>query len=301
MIEESRDHALSAPVEYPESDGQPMGETDLHVHALLDVLVLLTDHFADRDDVYVGANNFLYWVEGDPTACVSPDDYVVFGVPPGRRRVFKTWVEGRAPSFVLEITSRKTRSNDLRSKADIYAEELGVEEYFLFDPEGDWIPGRLRGQRLERGDGPPHYREVAAAPGTGRVPSRTLGLELGVRDGELRFFRPGALDPIPTRVERAAQAQEQATQAQEQAAQAQEQAAQAQEQAAQAQEQAAQAQEQAAQAQEQAAQAQEQAAREHQRAERERARADEAQAELARLQAELERLRGGGAGLQPGP
>ncbi|MGE0706541.1 MAG: Uma2 family endonuclease [Planctomycetota bacterium] len=274
MIEETRDRSLRETVEYPESDGQPMGETDLHVHALVDALQLLSDHFAARDDVYVGANNFLYWTEGDPSCCVSPDTYVVFGVPPGRRRVFKTWVEGRTPAFVLEITSRKTRRNDQREKLSTYRDELCVPEYFLFDPEQEWIPGHLRAFR----DDGQRYRELAPDLETGRIRSEQLGLELGVVRGELRFYLPGAAEPLPTRAELAARAK---AEAEQQRAEAERQRAEAERQRAEAERQRAEAERQRAEAERKQAEAGQQ-----------RERAEQAEAELTRMREELERLRG---------
>jgi hypothetical protein len=92
-------------------------------------------------------------------------------------------------------------------KLAIYRDELGVPEYFLFDLEGDWLPGvaqtRLLGLGLvETPPAPRQYRPIPPDP-EGRVPSRVLGLELKVEGGHLRFFLPGAREPLPTRAERA--------------------------------------------------------------------------------------------------
>ena len=51
---------------YPESDGQPMGETDWHILALISLREGLEDFFVDQADVYVASDLFLYYVEGDP-------------------------------------------------------------------------------------------------------------------------------------------------------------------------------------------------------------------------------------------
>lgn len=199
-----RQRSLGTAVEYPESDGQPMGETDLHRRVMQeDVIEVLEDVLAERPDAYVAGNNFLYWREGDPSACVSPDGYVVLGLSKGDRRTFKVWEEGgRTPDFVMEVTSNSTHADDRGRKKAIYEEVLQVPDYFLFDPTEDWIEGRLRGFTLEGG----RYRELAP-DSRGRLVSRVLGLELGVVDGRLRFFRLGAADPIPTRRERIARAE----------------------------------------------------------------------------------------------
>jgi Uma2 family endonuclease len=193
------------PVEYPESDGEPMGETDAHADELRACVETLRDHFGGREspDVYVAGNNFLYWVEGDPTQVVSPDCYVVKGLAGHERRTFKVWLEeGRRPRFVLELTSSSTRRRDLGEKMSTYRDDLQVPEYFLWDLTRDWIPEGLRGFRLEDGV----YQPIAP-DARGRLPSRELGLEL-VPDGRrLRFYVPGQDDSLPTPAERAERAE----------------------------------------------------------------------------------------------
>lgn len=53
-------------VYYPESDGQPMAETGLHVQAMVDLLAALWIRYEGTPDVYVAGNQFLYYVEGNP-------------------------------------------------------------------------------------------------------------------------------------------------------------------------------------------------------------------------------------------
>lgn len=190
---------------YPDSDGKPMGESDVHVEELCDYsLAVLKDHFADRrESVYVAGNNFVYYKEGDRRVVVSPDIYVVKGVPHRLRRSFKVWEEGgHRPDFVLELTSLSTREEDLGEKMMRYRDDLQVAEYVLFDPREEWIGERLRGFRLSRGV----YQPIT--PGDlGRLRSEVLGLELGVQGGHLRYYLPGATDPLETRLERADRAQ----------------------------------------------------------------------------------------------
>ena len=105
---------LEKEIHYPESDGEPMAETEPHLEEMVYVWESLKDHFAAEPDVFVGANLFLYYRKGDPAAVVAPDGFVVKGVPkllPGnrRRRKYLLWEEGPAPCFVLETTSASTR------------------------------------------------------------------------------------------------------------------------------------------------------------------------------------------------
>ncbi len=78
-----------------------------------------------------------------------PDVIVVKGVKKHKRRTYKLWEEGRTPSVVFEVTSKATRLRDMREKHAFY-EELGVQEYFLFDPLDEYLKPRLRGYKLEK-------------------------------------------------------------------------------------------------------------------------------------------------------
>jgi hypothetical protein len=84
---------------------------------------------------------------------------------------------------VIELTSRSTRDEDLGNKRWVYA-ELGVREYFIFDPLGEVLQPPLRGYTLS-GD---EYIRIAS-DGTS-IMSQSLGLELRVVDGWLRLFDP---------------------------------------------------------------------------------------------------------------
>jgi Uma2 family endonuclease len=138
-----------AEIDYPESDGRPMGETDLHRWWMIRIYDLLKYRYRDQH-VYVGSDLLLYYVEGQPKKFVVPDDFVVLDCKPELRRVFKTWTEQRVPNVVLEVTSRKTRKQDLTGKPKVYA-EIGVKELFLYDPTLDYLNPPLQGYRLERG------------------------------------------------------------------------------------------------------------------------------------------------------
>jgi hypothetical protein len=63
--------ALSQPLDYPESDGRPMAETQVQGQAVLDLIHTLGRRYADVPDVYVWGNLLLYYVEGNPAALCS--------------------------------------------------------------------------------------------------------------------------------------------------------------------------------------------------------------------------------------
>ena len=184
-----------------------MGESDDHRKEMNDYAInVLKDCFRSDPMVYVSGNNFLYYTEGVPADCVSPDTYVVKGVSCVSRDIFKVWEEGgHVPCFVLEVTSKSTKLEDLGTKMARYRDDLGVPEYFLFDPRKDWVKGRLQGYRLDAG----MYKLIEPGPSE-RLASRELGLELGVESSHVRFYLPGAVDPLPTFEERAYRAEEEA-------------------------------------------------------------------------------------------
>lgn len=178
---------------YPESDGKPIAETELHIEELIYVWQALKGHFEDEDDVFVGANLFLYYRKGDPSAVVAPDDFVVKGVPkllPGnrRRKKYLLWEEGKVPCFVLEITSESTRVEDIEKKR-IY-EKLGVEEYFQYDPFGEYMTPRLQGFRLVEG----RYRPLPPNS-DGSLLSHSTGVVFFIEGDQLCLTEaaPGAL------------------------------------------------------------------------------------------------------------
>jgi len=217
QLEERPAGKPSKPIEYPTSDGKPMAESDRHRDLGFYVIEALKAYFADRPDVYVSGNNFIYWEEGDPRTVVSPDAYVVFGVPMRQRDCYKAWEEeGRLPDVVFEFTSRKTRKEDTDKKRPLYEEQLRVREYFLFDPTGDYLKPRFQGFRLMEG------RYVPLEVVDGRLRSQLLGLDLVVRGEELRLYDPARERWLLTyreEAERAAREEERAAREEERATQ----------------------------------------------------------------------------------
>src|SRR5262245_16723499 len=125
-------------VHYPESDGKPLGETDQH-RDLMNDLIFALKLFLANVRAYVAGNLCIYFEEGNPKSVVAPDVFVILGVQQRRRRVYKAWEEGgRLPDVVIDLTSKKTRVADQTTKPALYA-QLGVREYFQFDPYGEYL------------------------------------------------------------------------------------------------------------------------------------------------------------------
>ncbi|NJL47073.1 MAG: Uma2 family endonuclease [Leptolyngbyaceae cyanobacterium SM2_5_2] len=162
---------------YPDSDGQPMTESDATRDYLLYCVEVLRLYFKSRPNVYVSGNLFVYYEEGNPKASISPDVFVIFGVSHRKRRSYKTWQEGgKLPNFVLEITSRSTKRQDEEEKPCLYA-SLGVEEYFQYDPTADYLNPQLRGSQLVNGTYQP-LPLVSTVSGLPYIHSSVLGLDL---------------------------------------------------------------------------------------------------------------------------
>jgi Uma2 family endonuclease len=169
---------------YPDSDGEPMAETPVHMEEMVYVWEALTDRFEDDSDVFVGANMFLYYRRGDPRAVVEPDGFVVKGVPklPGgvQRRKYLLWEEGQVPCFVLETTSKSTYLED-KNKRKTYA-DLGVTEYFQFDPFGEYLSPPLQGFHLVNG----RYEPLTTNP-DGSLLSQATGVLFSADGMRLRL------------------------------------------------------------------------------------------------------------------
>src|SRR5437870_1134107 len=89
-------------IDYPTGDGNPMAETDWHRLVMTNSIQMLDRWFAGDGDIYVAGNMLMYYVPGNKRKHVSPDVFVVFGVPKKPRGCFLVWEEGKAPAVVIE-------------------------------------------------------------------------------------------------------------------------------------------------------------------------------------------------------
>jgi Uma2 family endonuclease len=186
---------------YPTSDGRPMAETDYHRDLMLDLITTLQGYYAADPRVYVSGNLLLFYEEGNRRRHLSPDVFVVKGVPKRDRLNYLVWEEGKGPDVVIELTSSSTRKEDVKTKFELYRDTLKVREYFLFDPMGDYLSPRLQGYRLRGG------KYLAIREVQGRLPSQVLGLQLEPAGKELRLYNPAPAQWLPTSEERIARAE----------------------------------------------------------------------------------------------
>jgi len=186
-------------ITYPTSDGRPMAETDRHREIMFALIKVLQAFYATDPNVYVSGNLLLYYVPGNKRRHVSPDVFVVKGVPKHERLYYLLWEERKSPNLVIEVTSSSTRSEDLKRKFLLYRDVLKVQEYFLFDPLEEYLRPSFQGYRLRQG------KYAPIRPLGGRLPSSVLGLQFE-RDGYgLRLFDPKAGKWLLTAEEKLAQ------------------------------------------------------------------------------------------------
>ena len=101
---------------YPTSDGKPMAETDTHRDLMLILIEILKAFYQANQRVYVSGNLLIFYEAGNKRRHVSPDVFVVKGVPKKVRPNYLVWEEGKGPDIVIELTSSSTRREDVKQK-----------------------------------------------------------------------------------------------------------------------------------------------------------------------------------------
>ncbi len=281
-----RNHIPYVPTEgaelYPDSDGKPMAVSDLHRRILTRTLQVLDTHFEERPEVYVSGDILMYYVEGDPRKSVSPDVLVAFGLGKKPRRTYLVWQEGKVPDFAMEFSSKGTYRNDLGHKMELYA-ALGIQDYFLYDAEGLYLPSSIMGFTLIDGS----YVPISAGT-DGGLHSTALSLDFHVDDVGLGIYDPVAGEWLQTPAESASR---RADQAETRADQAETRAESASRRADQAETRAESASRRADQAETRAESASRRADQAETRAEQEAIARQRVEAELTELREEIERLK----------
>jgi Uma2 family endonuclease len=168
-------------IDYPESDGNLMAETELHLEWMVRIREILRRRYRGQR-VYVGCDLLIYFERGNPLRRVAPDVFVALDCDSGPRRTFKTWEERKGPDVVFEVTSRSTRCEDEGTKPQIYA-ELGVREYILYDPTAEYLDPPLQGYRLDGGE----YDHLAR-DSSGAIISHVLNVTLRLQGDSLAMF-----------------------------------------------------------------------------------------------------------------
>ena len=124
------------------------------------IISLLRAQYANRSDVFMSGMVSISYKVPDDTVRFAPEFFIALDVPDATIRLnspnFFVWKLGKSPDFVMDIASPSTAVNDLRHKRDMYM-ELGITEYWRFDPTGGELYGQpLAGERLVEGGYQPY-------------------------------------------------------------------------------------------------------------------------------------------------
>ncbi|MBW4698926.1 MAG: Uma2 family endonuclease [Aphanocapsa lilacina HA4352-LM1] len=165
---------------YPDTDGQPMADNTEQFRWIVYLKEGLEWLFAGDPDVFVAGDLLWYPVEGNPQLCQAPDTMVAFGRPKGKRGSYRQWLEANvAPQVVFEVLSPGNTVPEMTRKFQFY-QRFGVEEYYIYDPEGGGLDGFVREGGWLSG--------VEAMAGW---VSPRLGVRFGLDErGGLRLWRP---------------------------------------------------------------------------------------------------------------
>ena len=71
--------------DYPTSDGKPMAETDTHRRLMTVLIEILMAFYQANPRVYVSGNLLIFYERGNKRRHISPDVFVVKGIPKGNR------------------------------------------------------------------------------------------------------------------------------------------------------------------------------------------------------------------------
>ena len=216
--------------ELPYDDGMPM-ETQRHALQLQLLQDPLRLYWAERQDVYIGGNMFVYFslAQVRNQDFRGPDFFVALDVSPRERKSWVVWQEGKGPDLVIELLSESTAAQDKGEKKVIYQNALRVPEYYWFDPFSGELAGFVMHQHRYV-ENPEDSQGRLISPGLGLALVRWEGAYQGITARWLRWATlEGTLLPTPQEV--AAESQRQVVEAQRQAVEAQRQAVEAQRQA----------------------------------------------------------------------
>ena len=186
-------------LEYDPFEPDPMPDAMLQEPILRGLLAVLSSRARAGNPglpLFDSSNTILCYDPSNLNIRVSPDYYFAVGIDPEtvkNRGIYRTWVQGKPPDFVLEVASPSTARNDETTKRDIYA-GMGVPEYWRYDPTDLIDPNQrslyavpLVGEILVDGA----YQPLPVTPGPedcimGYSPA--LGVSLAVKDKRLMVY-----------------------------------------------------------------------------------------------------------------
>ena len=164
---------------YPDSDGKPMADNTKQFELIVEIKKGLDLLYINEPNVFIAGDLFWYPVQGRSKIVTAPDVMVVFGRPKGERGSYKQWQEENiAPQVVFEILSPSNDRLEM-SKKLLFFERHKVEEYYLYDPETNFLDIWIRtSEGLE---------PIAQSDGW---TSPRLGVRFDISTGRLQLYKP---------------------------------------------------------------------------------------------------------------
>ena len=124
---------------YPDSDGKPMADNTKQFELIVEIKKGLDLLYINEPNVFIAGDLFWYPIQGQPKIVTAPDVMAVFGRPKGDRGSYKQWEEENiAPQVIFEILSPSNDRIEM-SKKLLFFDRHQVEEYYLYDPETNFL------------------------------------------------------------------------------------------------------------------------------------------------------------------
>lgn len=173
------------------NDEEEMSETTLHFALINYLYNALKLFLAEKENCFVAANLRISYDAENPLKWYAPDVLVAFDVENHERTSYHLPTEKIMPQVVFEVASAFTAGNDLGNKYADYA-RLGVEEYYLLDPDRSLLPDTLIAYQLQ------NSKLLPVPMKDKRIFSPRLGLEIIDTGDSFRLFDPQNSEPLHT-------------------------------------------------------------------------------------------------------
>ena len=148
----TRPFEKSTPIHYPSSDGKPMADNTRQWNWITFIKNNI-EEITKGKQIFVASDLLWYPVEGNNKFRIAPDVMVAIGRPKGDRNSYLQWKEEHiVPQQVWEILSPSNSKKEMARKLALY-ESLGVQEYYVYDPDVNQLEIYLRKEKqLQRQD-----------------------------------------------------------------------------------------------------------------------------------------------------
>ncbi len=146
-----RDPPQEPGILYPSDDDEPMADTELQYHAIIDAVFALKMHLRQLGRMgTVRGNCALYYDADNRTAYLTPNVLLAYEVAVPGEEGYAPWVYGKVPDLVMEMASPSTHAQDSGLKWERYA-AMGIPEYWQHDPHHRYLTEDLLGWQLQDG------------------------------------------------------------------------------------------------------------------------------------------------------